>query len=73
MHNPYTCRLFRRIEGLVWKLRGKNVVWSKDGHLCHRYPSGSMGELPAIFPGSWYAFAARIQNKYPVTRRILSL
>jgi hypothetical protein len=71
--NPYTCRLLRRIDGVLWRLRGKEVFWSSDGHLCQRYPKGHGGELPTHFPGRFYVVAASVQNRWPLTRKVLSL
>lgn len=69
--NPYVCRLLRRIDGVLYRLRGWEVVWN-DGHVCRRYPSGSMAELPTHFPDWAYRWAAAAQNRWPSTRRILS-
>lgn len=70
--NPYTCRLLRRIDKVIWALRGKPVYWSSCGHLCERHPAGHGSELPTHFPGWMFVAAANIQNRHPWTRRVLS-
>jgi hypothetical protein len=70
--NPYTCRLLRRVDKIIWKLRGKRVYWSSDGHLCERYPAGHGGELDTHFPGWMYVAAAKVQNRWFWTRKVLS-
>lgn len=35
MHNPYTVRLLRRIDFVIYYILGKKPYWSKkSGHLC---------------------------------------
>lgn len=57
--NPYTCRLFKRIEFAIYWLTLKHPYWSEGGRLCRKHH-----ELPPIFPGKWYRWASKIQNKY---------
>lgn len=71
--NPYTCRLLRRLDAVIWRFRGRNVYWATDGHLCERMPKGHGVELGSHFPDNWYIAAANMQNKHLWTRRILSL
>jgi len=71
-HNPYTCRLLRRIDGLLYQLRGWRIVWC-DGHVCRRYPSGSKVEVPTHFPDWMYLLASKVKNRWPWTRKVLSL
>lgn len=73
--NPYTFRLFRRFEGLVWWIfKGKPVFWSDQGHLCYR-PVGcahgvEIGRLS--IPDVIYYKVCDVQNRWPKTRRVLS-
>lgn len=71
--NPYTCRLLIRIDRVIWTLRGVRPFWGKSGHLVRQWPSGSMSELGTHFPGWMFFLAARIQNRWPWTRKVLSL
>lgn len=70
--NPYTCRLLIRIDALIYWLRGRKICWL-GGTLCERMPAGHGDELRTHFPGSWFRWAARVQNRWPWTRRVLSL
>ena len=65
---PYTCTFFRRIEYLLYKMRGLSPFWNDDGRLI----SGNV-ELKPLFPGWAYEQAAKIQNKWPLTRIVLSM
>ena len=73
--NPYTCRLFKRIDAMLWRLRGKRVFWGgpNSGRLCERMPAGHGVELRSHFPASWYLAACNLQNRHLWTRRVLSL
>jgi hypothetical protein len=73
MNNPYTCRLLRRIDRVIYFLVGKKVYWSNSGHLCQRYLKGHSGEVKSFFPDWFYIWACRVQNKYPLTRKVLSI
>lgn len=72
MVNPYVARLFLRIDALIWRLRGKRICWL-GGTLCERMPAGHGVELRSHFPAAWFSWAARVQNRWLWTRRILSL
>jgi len=65
--NPYTCRTLVRIDALIYRLRGRRVRWM-SGMLCERN-----GEARSHFPGSWFAMAAKVQNRWTWTHRLLSL
>jgi len=67
-HNYYTCRLFRRIDQMIFLLKGKNAHWSSGGHLC----IGNV-ETSTHFPGWAYVWAAEMQNKHLWTRLVLNL
>lgn len=72
--NPYTCRLLIRADALLYKLRGRRVYWASDGRLCERMPAGHGVELRTHF--RWaplWTTAARVQNRWPWTRLVLSL
>lgn len=71
--NPYTCRLLIRIDSVIYRLRGREVFWAKDGVLCERMPKGHGVELRSHFPASWFIWAAAMQNRHLWTRRILSV
>jgi len=68
MHNPYTCRLFRRIEYAVLFVTMRHPYWSRAGHLCV-----GNSEFSTVFPSWLYRLACKIQNKWFWTRRILSI
>lgn len=70
--NPYTCRLLMRIDGLLYRLRGNKVEW-RGGHVCIAYPSGSAVAVSTHFPDWMFRAAAFLQNRWPWTRRVLSL
>lgn len=69
--NPYTCRLLIRIDGVLLRLRGRELQW-RGGYLCERN-GVSWGEIRTVFPAWMYVTAANIQNRWPWTRRVLSL
>lgn len=72
--NPYTCRLLIRIDRLIYLLRGQWTFWDKkSGHLVKRWPSGSKSEVRTHFPGWMFWKAAEVQNRWPWTRKVLSL
>ena len=71
-HNPYTCRLLRRVDWLLYQLDSQPVVWSKGGRLCRVSPTGVRWEALGFFPGWMYGAAAWIQNRWFWTRKILS-
>jgi len=69
MHNPYTCRLLRRIDYVVYFLMNKKPYWHKtSGHLCVKN-----SEAKTFFAGCFYRFSAKIANKYLWTRKILGI
>lgn len=72
--NPYTCRLLIRIDWFIWRLRGVKVFFSQQsGYLVRQWPSGSMSAMSTHFPDKWFIAAAYIQNRWPRTRRLLSI
>lgn len=70
--NPYTCRLFIRIDAVIYRLKGKPIYWSRDGALCERMPPGHGVELRSHFPGWMFIAACRVQNRWYWTRKVLS-
>jgi hypothetical protein len=72
MVNPYTCRLLKRVDALLYRLRGRRVCWL-DGTLCERMSAGHGVELRSHFPDGWFRWAADVQNRRPWTRRMLSI
>lgn len=70
--NPYTCRLLIRLDGLLYRLRGQRLAW-RGGHLCRVYPSGSAVAISTHFPAWMFRLACVVQNRWPRTRRLLSL
>lgn len=70
--NPYVCRLFLRVDAMIYRLRGRKVCWL-GGRLCEMMPAGHGVELMSHFPASWFTLAAKIQNVHFWTRRVLSL
>jgi len=69
--NPYTCRLLIRIDGLLLRLRGRQVEW-RGGYLCVKN-GAAWGEARSVFPDWMYLAAVRIQNRWLWTRKVLSL
>jgi hypothetical protein len=67
-NNPYTCRLLRRFDYLIYWLKGKNPYWSKRGRLCEK-----SWELSTHFPHWLYGKASDIQNHWYISRLILSI
>lgn len=65
-NNPYTCKLLRRVDYLIYWLKGKQPYWSESGRLCQKN-----WELSTHFPGWMYSKAADIQNRWYWTRLIL--
>ncbi len=72
--NPYTCRLLRRVDAIIYRLKGKKVRWAgpSSGHLCEDYGTHGV-ELRTHFPIKLYVVACDLQNKYVWTRKILSI
>jgi hypothetical protein len=70
--NPYTCRLLRRLDAVIWRVRGREVFWTRDGYLCELMPRGHGVELATHFPGAFYTAAAWVQNRWLWTRKVLS-
>lgn len=69
MHNPYTCRLLRRIDYIIYFILGKNPYWhKKSGHLCIKN-----SEAETFFPGCFYRLSAKIANRHLWTRNILGI
>ena len=66
-HNYYTCRLFRRIDQMIFLLKGKKAHWSDGGRLC----IGNV-ETKTYFPGRAYVWAANMQNRHYWTRLFLN-
>lgn len=66
--NPYTVRLFRRIDFIIHFLLCHKPYWvAHSGHLC----TGN-GTAKTYFPDWSYRLGAAIQNRWFWTRRILS-
>lgn len=70
-HNPYTCRLLIRLDGVLYRLKGHRLEW-RGGHLCQVYGSGSAVAISTHFPDWMFILACRIQNRWLWTRRVLS-
>ena len=70
--NPYVARTLIRIDALIHRLRGRRVRWY-DSVLCEQMPKGHGVELATHFPGWVHVAAARAQNRWVWTRRLLSL
>jgi hypothetical protein len=71
--NRYTCSTLICADQFIYKLRGKDVFWTDDGCLVERNKNGVLGECRTHFPDSLFILACRIQNKWPWTRKLLSL
>lgn len=69
--NRYVARTLIRIDAVIWRLRGKNVAWY-GGVLCENFGTHGV-ELRSHFPGDVHRIAAKIQNKYLWTRKVLSI
>ena len=70
-YNPYTCRLFRRFDWLIYKMMFFRVAW-RGGRLCRISKNDVASEATGFFPGFMYSAATWIQNKWLWTRKILS-
>mgnify|MGYP001573492162 CR=1 FL=1 len=70
--NPYTCRLLRRLDWLLYRVTFRVVVWS-GGYLCRLSRAGVLWEARSFFPGWMYSLAAWVQNRWFWTRKILSV
>jgi len=71
-HNPYTCRLLRRLDWLWYRVTLRPVYWSANGRLCLRCALVHGVEARTLFPGWLYHLAARVQTRWPRTRAVLS-
>lgn len=70
--NPYVARSLIRLDAIVHRARGRRVWWS-NGRLYEKMPAGHGVELRTHFPGWVHVLAAKIQNRWPRTRALLSL
>lgn len=70
--NPYVSKNIIRIDKLIYRLKGVDAQWSKSGHLVKYHPKGHASELRTHFPDWVFMWAAKIQNKYPITRLIFN-
>ena len=73
-----TCRIASRVDGILWRLRGKPTAWEvSDGllKLFHqvRYSNGRAGGVGARshFPGWFFIGAAELANNFPGLRWVL--
>jgi hypothetical protein len=66
-NNPYTCRLLRRVDYLIYRLKGHRPYWSSSGRLCEGH-----WELTSHFPQWLYGKASELQNHWVWTRLVLS-
>lgn len=64
---PYSCNLLRRFDYVLYAARGRKPYWSNKGRLL----SGNF-ELPTLLPDWIHIKAAHVQNRWPITRIILS-
>jgi hypothetical protein len=71
--NYYTCSTLFCIDRWIYKLKGKDTFWTKDGALVEQHKSGSLSEVRTHFPDWMFLVACRIQNKWPWTRNLLSI
>jgi hypothetical protein len=76
--HKYTCRLARRIDAVIWRLRGKPVSWlTSDGLLglfvLVRYDSGTAGgyEASTHFPDWFFVLACDVANRWPRARWLI--
>jgi hypothetical protein len=72
--NPYTCRLLRRLDLVIYRLRGIDAEFSKTtGHLVYCPPElRHSWELTSHFPDWMFRLATKIQNRWLWTRKVLS-
>jgi len=66
--NPYTCRLLIRLDERIYALKGVVTYWSESGYLCI-----GNAEARTHFPGILFIWAAKLQNRFIWTRKVLSL
>jgi hypothetical protein len=70
--NPYVARTLLRIDALIYRLEGRRLTW-RGGMLCEQMPAGHGVELRTHFPDWAFHYAAKLQNRWFWTRRLLSL
>lgn len=70
--NPYCARSLIRVDAIIHRLAGRRVRWY-HGVLCEQMPKGHGVELLTHFPGWMHVAAAKIQNRWLWTRKLLSL
>jgi hypothetical protein len=69
---PYTCRLLIRLDRAIFRITcRRRTYWDRDGKLCFDYGTHGV-EARTHFPDWMFRTAAKIQNRYPWTRRVLS-